>query len=153
MFMSLRIVRSLHSYSHMPSLHFFVGIAWLSRQRVSPDCCPLLSSLGRLVPSRGLLSLRLPMAVLRRAPPQAGSSSSFPPLALFTQNNHTYQKSTLTAAKNPNQTLHPTPVFSAILNILFIVPRNRTLVLSKESFIVSVNLEESRISSPIAIVI
>lgn len=69
------------------------------------------------------------------------------------QNSQTYQKRRMTAAKNPSQTLQPTPVRSAILNILLIVPRNRCLVLSKESFIVSVSFDESRISSPIASVI
>ena len=69
------------------------------------------------------------------------------------QNNHTYQKSSTTAAKKPSHTLQPTPVFSAIRSILFMVPRNRTLVLSKELFMVSASLEESRISSPIATVI
>ncbi|KXT09952.1 hypothetical protein AC579_9734 [Pseudocercospora musae] len=40
----------------------------------------------------------------------------------------------------------------SILNIRFIVPRNRFLVPSKESFIFSAKAVESRISSPIAIV-
>lgn len=53
---------------------------------------------------------------------------------------------------NPTQTFHPTPVFSAIRNIRFTVPRNRTRVLSKESFIVSAREEEERISSPIEMV-
>lgn len=69
------------------------------------------------------------------------------------QVNFTYQKSNITNAKKPTHTLHPTPVLSAILNMRFIVPRKRTLVLSKELFIVSASLEESRISSPIASVI
>lgn len=64
------------------------------------------------------------------------------------QNNHTYQNRKITAAKNPNQTLHPTPVFSAILNIRFIVPFNFNRLFSNESFIESANFEESRISSP-----
>ena len=70
-----------------------------------------------------------------------------------TQNSQTYQNTNATAAKKPNQTLQPTPVFSAIRNIRFMVPRKRTLVLSKESFILSASFDESRISSPIAIVI
>ncbi len=56
-------------------------------------------------------------------------------------------------AKNPSQILQPTPVRSAIRNIRFIVPRNRFLVPSKLSFIFSAKAVESRISSPIAIVI
>lgn len=76
-----------------------------------------------------------------------------PYLITIAQNNQTYQNSTVTAAKNPSHTLHPTPVLSAILSILFIVPRNLTLVLSNELFMVSASLEESRISSPIATVI
>ena len=47
----------------------------------------------------------------------------------------------------------PTPVLSAMRNILFIVPRNRFRVPSKLSFIFSANAVESRISSPIATVI
>ncbi len=58
-----------------------------------------------------------------------------------------------TAAKNPTQTFQPTPVLSAIRSIRFMVPRNRTRVLSKPSFILSASFEESRISSPIATVI
>ena len=80
------------------------------------------------------------------------------PSSIFTdphvsQNNHTYAKSTHTATKNPNQTLQPTPVFSAIRNIRFMVPRNRTRVLSKESFIVSAREDDERISSPMEMVI
>ena len=58
----------------------------------------------------------------------------------------------MTAEKKPSHTFQPTPVFCAIRSILFIVPRNRTLVLSKVSFILSASAEESRISSPMAIV-
>jgi hypothetical protein len=58
----------------------------------------------------------------------------------------------MTAAKKPSQAFHPTPVLSAILNILFIVPLSLCLVPSKLSFIFSANAVESRISSPIAIV-
>lgn len=58
----------------------------------------------------------------------------------------------MTAAKKPTQTLHPTPVFSAIRSILFIVPRNLTLVFSNDRFIFSASAVESRISSPIALV-
>ena len=64
------------------------------------------------------------------------------------QNNHTYAKTAHTAKKNSTHTLHPTPVFSAILNMRFIVPRNRSRVLSKLSFMVSAREEEERISSP-----
>lgn len=66
--------------------------------------------------------------------------------------NLTYQKSKMTAAKNPSHTFHGTPVFSAIRNIRVIVPRKRTLVFSKESFIFSAKAVESLISSPIALV-
>jgi hypothetical protein len=69
------------------------------------------------------------------------------------QNSHTYQKSSITAAKKPSQTLHPTPVFSAMRNILFIVPFNFKLVFSNVPFIFSASAEDSRISSPMAIVI
>lgn len=69
------------------------------------------------------------------------------------QNNQMYQNRSMTAAKKPSHTLHPTPVLSAIRNIRRIVPRNLCLVLSKDSFIVSVSFEESLISSPIASVI
>jgi len=58
----------------------------------------------------------------------------------------------MTAAKKPSQIFQLTPVFSAIRSILFIVPRNRTLVFSNESFILSASFEESRISSPMATV-
>lgn len=69
------------------------------------------------------------------------------------QNNHTYQNSTITAAKKPSQTLQPTPVRSAILSIRFMVPLSLVLEFSNDSFIRSASLEESRISSPIAMVI
>jgi len=68
------------------------------------------------------------------------------------QNNHTYQNRNITAAKKPAHTRQPTPVFCAIRNIRFIVPRNRTRVFSKDSFIESAIFEESRISSPMATV-
>lgn len=68
------------------------------------------------------------------------------------QLNHTYVNSKNTATKNPNQTLHPTPVLSAIRNIRVIFPRIRTRVLSNE-FSRSVMCVVSRISSPIATVI
>lgn len=67
-----------------------------------------------------------------------------------TQNNQTHQNTPPTTAKNKHQILHPTPVLSAILNILFIVPFRRVRVVSKESFMVSARWEESRISEPIA---
>lgn len=56
-------------------------------------------------------------------------------------------------AKKPSHTFHGIPVLSAISNILFIVPRSRTLVVSNVSFIFSASAELSRISSPIALVI
>jgi hypothetical protein len=68
------------------------------------------------------------------------------------QNNQTYTNKIITAAKKANHTRQPTPVLSAILNILFIVPRSRTLVFSNESFIFSAIAEESLISVPIATV-
>ena len=77
----------------------------------------------------------------------------FSPLLATSQNSQTYQNSTMTAAKKPTHTRHPTPVRSAMRSILFIVPRNRTRVLSNESFIFSASEVESRISSPIATVI
>jgi hypothetical protein len=58
----------------------------------------------------------------------------------------------MTKAKKPNHTLQPTPVRSAIRNILFIVFFSRTDVESNVSFIESVSFVESRISSPIATV-
>lgn len=68
------------------------------------------------------------------------------------QKSHTYTKTHHTNAKNPTHTLHPTPVFSAILNILPIVPLNRMRVFSNPSFIVSARLLDALISSPIAMV-
>jgi hypothetical protein len=68
------------------------------------------------------------------------------------QNSHTQANRHHTATKKPSQTFHPTPVFSAILSILRMVPFNLTLVLSKLSFILSASAEESRISSPMATV-
>ena len=75
-----------------------------------------------------------------------------PPSPPLSQNSHTYQNTKHTAPKNPSHTFHPTPVFSAIRSMRFIVPRSRTRVLSKESFIFSAKWEESRISSPMATV-
>ena len=52
-----------------------------------------------------------------------------PPTSVsFIQNSHTHAKSIHTKTKNPTHTFQPTPVRSAILSILFIVPRNRTPV-------------------------
>jgi len=59
----------------------------------------------------------------------------------------------MTAAKNSNHTRQPTPVFCAMRSILFMVPRSRTLVPSKPSFILSASADESLISVPIAVVI
>jgi hypothetical protein len=36
--------------------------------------------------------------------------------------NQTHQNSSITAAKKPNHAFHPTPVFSAILSMRFMVP-------------------------------
>lgn len=55
----------------------------------------------------------------------------------------------MTAAKKPNHTLHPTPVASAIRIILPIVLFSRVPADENSSFIVSIRLLESRISSPI----
>jgi hypothetical protein len=57
-----------------------------------------------------------------------------------------------TARKNKSHTLQPTPVRSAIRNILLIVPRNLTPVFSNVSLIWLARALESRISSPIATV-
>lgn len=59
----------------------------------------------------------------------------------------------MTAAKNNTHTRHPTPVRCAMRSIRFMVPRNRTLVPSKLSFIFSASAVESLISVPIAVVI
>lgn len=57
-----------------------------------------------------------------------------------------------TAKKNKTHVFQPTPVRSAIRNILLIVPRNRTPVFSNVSLIWVASALESRISSPIATV-
>lgn len=54
--------------------------------------------------------------------------------------------------KNRTQTLQPTPVRSAILNMRLMVPFSRTPVFSNVSFIWLARALESRISSPIATV-
>lgn len=77
----------------------------------------------------------------------------FVPTSISHQNSHTYQNRNITIAKNPSHTFHPTPVFSAILNILFIVPFNLPPAFPNCSFIFSANAELSLISSPIRIVI
>lgn len=74
------------------------------------------------------------------------------PSCLLSQKSHTQANRHHTATTKPSQTFHPTPVFSAILSILRIVPFSLTLVLSKLSFILSASADESRISSPIAMV-
>ena len=92
--------------------------------------------------------------VLHRPAGNPNRSQPFPELQLQApQNNQTYQNRKITAAKNPSHTLHPTPVRSAIRSMRFIVPRNRSRVLSNVSFILSARAEESRISSPMATVI
>ena len=76
-----------------------------------------------------------------------------PPLPLSSlpnQNNQTHPKTSQTNTKNPTQALHPTPVRSAILNILPIVPFSLLLVFSNPSFISWVSFVLSRISSPMA---
>lgn len=62
-------------------------------------------------------------------------------------------KMKITAAKNPSQTFQPTPVRSAMIIILFMVPRSLNRVESNVSFIFSASAEDSLISSPIATVI
>jgi hypothetical protein len=64
----------------------------------------------------------------------------------------TYQNRRIKQKKNPTQTFQPTPVFSAMRSIRFIVPRNRFLVPSNWSFIFSARAVESLISPPIALV-
>lgn len=59
----------------------------------------------------------------------------------------------MTNAKKPNQIRHPMPVLSAIIIILFMVPRKRFLVPSNWSFIFSANAVLSLISVPMATVI
>ena len=62
--------------------------------------------------------------------------------------SHTHQNSRISAAKNATHAFHPTPVFLAILSILFIVPLILFLLFSNWSFIFSARVVESRISSP-----
>lgn len=69
------------------------------------------------------------------------------------QNSQMYQKRNMTAAKKASQTFQPTPVLSAMRIMRFMVPRKRTRVVSNELFIFSASAVESRISSPIAVVI
>ena len=64
----------------------------------------------------------------------------------------TYQNKRMTAAKKPSQIFQPTPVFSAIRSMRFIVPFRRTRVFEKPSFIFSASAVESLISSPMALV-
>lgn len=64
----------------------------------------------------------------------------------------TYQNRRIKQKKNPTQTFQPTPVFSAMRSIRFIVPRKRFLVPSNWSFIFSARAVESLISPPIAFV-
>jgi hypothetical protein len=73
-----------------------------------------------------------------------------PPLShpVYLQPNQTHQNSRMTAAKKPSHTFHPTPVFCAILNMRFMVPRILFLEFSNWSFIFSARDVESRISSP-----
>lgn len=59
----------------------------------------------------------------------------------------------MTAAKNASHTFHGIPERSAMMSIRFIVPRSLSRVWSKVSFIFSASADESRISSPIAVVI
>jgi hypothetical protein len=64
----------------------------------------------------------------------------------------TYQNRRIKQKKKPTQTFQPTPVFSAMRSIRFIVPRRRFLVPSNWSFIFSARAVESLISPPIALV-
>ncbi len=59
----------------------------------------------------------------------------------------------MTATKNASHTFHGIPERSAMMSIRFIVPRSLSRVWSKVSFIFSARADESRISSPIAVVI
>ena len=87
--------------------------------------------------------------------PSSGLFLSRPKLwshELSNQKSQTYAKMAQTATKNSTQAFQPTPVRSAILSILLMVPRNRTPVFSKESLICEASVLESRISSPMATV-
>lgn len=66
------------------------------------------------------------------------------------QNSQTHEKIPITANINTIQTLHPTPVRSAIRSMRFIVPLSRTRVLSKLSFILSARVVELVISADMA---
>lgn len=55
--------------------------------------------------------------------------------------------------KKSSHARQPTPVLFAMRIILFIVPRKRIRVLSKESFMEAMSVDEDRTSSPIASVI
>jgi hypothetical protein len=68
------------------------------------------------------------------------------------EDNLTYQNRRIRQKKNPTQTFQPTPVFSAMRSIRFIVPRKRFRVPSNWSFIFSARAVESLISPPIAFV-
>lgn len=72
------------------------------------------------------------------------------PISIQHQNNQTHEKSPITANINIIQTLHPTPVRSAIRSMRFIVPLSRTRVLSKLSFIFSARVVELVISADMA---
>jgi hypothetical protein len=104
----------------------------------SPGC--FFKDMGYMAPgsSIGFVPTKIPLS-------QVGFGS-------LLQNSHTQANRHQTAKKKPSQTFQPIPVRSAILSILRMVPLNLTLVLSKLSFILSANAEESRISSPMAIV-
>lgn len=81
------------------------------------------------------------------SPSPRGFSCTFSSLRL-NYPNHTHQNSKTSAAKNATHAFHPTPVFFAILSILFIVPLILFLLFSNWSFIFSASVVESRISSP-----
>jgi hypothetical protein len=60
----------------------------------------------------------------------------------------THQNNTHTAPKNATHTFHPTPVFCAMRNMRFMVPRSWLREFSNWSFIFSAKDVLSRISSP-----
>jgi hypothetical protein len=81
-----------------------------------------------------------------------GSCRAIVPNYFCHHESQTYQNRSVTTAKNPNQTFQDMVDLWAILNILFIVPRNLRLVFPKESLRLSARDVEFRISSPIATV-
>lgn len=146
-------------------LHSGGSLAWLNSSSISP--APNTVHVMRLCGTpkkRWSFPFSLPMWSTRNAEASLPLSRCGQPeklglhflslnVANPVQNNHTYQKRSMTAAKKPSHTLQPTPVLSAIRSIRFIVPLSLTRVLSNESFTVLASFVESRISSPMATVI